>query len=185
MTTGKLNCVSEQRRQASRNPEGISAAMGKHAATAWQRCCARLEAKLCPNLTFKRRCKQRLESAGMACEGRARNRMLRKRWIVRNPVVGEDDITQLILARPFNTSWLHCLFLSVAKGGGEDTFLYEAGRYFHKLCQIDDAGLFCCLRNLRGILKLEIQVCDAFGTQRVLSSRCQTTSTFAASQSSE
>lgn len=40
--------------------------------------------------------------------------MLRKRWIVRNPVVGEDDITQLILARPFNTSWLHG-FLSVAK----------------------------------------------------------------------
>lgn len=45
----------------------------------------------------------------MACEGRARNRMLRKRWIVRNPVVGEeDDVTQLILTRSFNTpmaSW--------------------------------------------------------------------------------
>lgn len=53
----------------------------------------------------KRRCKQSVESAGMACEGRARNRMLRKRWIVRNPGVGEDDITQFILARPFNTSW--------------------------------------------------------------------------------
>lgn len=39
----------------------------------------------------------------MACEGRARNRMLRKRWIVRNPVVGEDDVTQFILARSFNT----------------------------------------------------------------------------------
>lgn len=60
----------------------------------------------------------------MACEGRARNRMLRKRWIVRNPVVGEDDITQLILARPFNTSWLHRLFLSVAKGGGGKTLFY-------------------------------------------------------------
>ncbi|KAK2915383.1 hypothetical protein Q8A73_005977 [Channa argus] len=30
----------------------------------------------------------------MACEGRARNRMLRKRWIVRNPVVEEDAVTQ-------------------------------------------------------------------------------------------
>lgn len=43
----------------------------------------------------------------MACEGRAPNRMLRKRWVVRNPVVGEDDVTQFILARSFNTSWPH------------------------------------------------------------------------------
>lgn len=115
MTTGKLNCVSEQDRQASRNPQGISAAMGKHAATAWRRSCVRPELKLRPNVTFKGWCKQRSGwSAGMACEGRARNRMLRKRWIVRNPVVGEDDVTQLILARPFNTSWLHG-FLSAAK----------------------------------------------------------------------
>lgn len=32
--------------------------------------------------------------AGLACEGRARNRMLRKRWIVRNPGVGKDHVTQ-------------------------------------------------------------------------------------------
>lgn len=35
--------------------------------------------------------------AGLAGEGRARNRMLRKRWIVRNPVVGKDHVTQFDL----------------------------------------------------------------------------------------
>lgn len=59
---------------------------------------------------IKRRCKHSVETAGMACEGRAPNRMLRKRWIVRNPVVGEDDVTQFILARSFNTSWPCGLF---------------------------------------------------------------------------
>lgn len=58
----------------------------------------------CPIVMLKRGCKQSVDSAGMACEGRARNRMLRKRWIVRNPVVGEDDVTQFILARSLNTS---------------------------------------------------------------------------------
>lgn len=57
----------------------------------------------------------------MACEGRARNRMLRKRQIVRNPVVGEDDITQLILARPCNTSWLRGLS-EVLRRGRKDYF---------------------------------------------------------------
>lgn len=64
-----------------------------------------LELQLCLNLMLKQRCKQSVEATGMACEGRARNRMLRKRWIVRNPVVREDDITQFVLARLFNTSW--------------------------------------------------------------------------------
>lgn len=35
-------------------------------------------------LMIKQRCKQSVKSVGMACEGRARNRMLRKRWIVRS-----------------------------------------------------------------------------------------------------
>lgn len=37
--------------------------------------------------------------------------MLRKRWIVRNPVVGEDDVTQFIKARSFSTSWPRGLFV--------------------------------------------------------------------------
>lgn len=52
-----------------------------------------------------RGCKQNVGSAGMACQGRARNRMLRKRWIVRNPAVGEDDVTQCIFERSFNAPW--------------------------------------------------------------------------------
>lgn len=66
-------------------------------------------------LMIKQRCKQSVKSVGMACEGRARNRMLRKRWIVRskrwivrNPVVEGDDVTQFILARSFNTSFIIC-----------------------------------------------------------------------------
>lgn len=60
-------------------------------------------------------CKQSVGSAGMACEGRARNRMLRKRWIVRNPVVGEDDVTQFVLARPLGTSCSFCARINAIK----------------------------------------------------------------------
>lgn len=45
---------------------------------------------------------------GLACKGRARNRMLRKRWIVRNPVVGKDHVTQFDLDTDPNVSRLFC-----------------------------------------------------------------------------
>lgn len=93
-TTGKLNCVREQDRQASWNPKGISAAIREHAATD-ELCSA--GSQLVSDFVFKWRCAQRFKSARMACEGRARNRMLRKRWIVRNPVVEDSDITPFIL----------------------------------------------------------------------------------------
>lgn len=44
----------------------------------------------------------------LACKGRARNRMLRKRWIVRNPVVGKDHVTQFDLDIDPNLSRLFC-----------------------------------------------------------------------------
>lgn len=71
-----------------------------------------LKVDFCPILMTKCGCKQSVESAGMACQGRARNRMLRKRWIVRNPVVGENDVTQYILPQSFTAPWPYglCLF---------------------------------------------------------------------------
>lgn len=89
----------------------------------------------------------------MACEGRARNRMLRKRQIVRNPVVGEDDVTQLILARPCNTSWPGDLPQRVAKREGNCTF-YVRGRGGDgaaKCGGVMTQGFRCCFRNLTGI----------------------------------
>lgn len=106
MTTGKLNCVSEKDRKNHMKSRGNFRCDGGS-------CCEGMTPWLCrlwnltwpcPIVMLKRGCKQSVDSAGMACEGRARNRMLRKRWIVRNPVVGEDDVTQFILARSFNTS---------------------------------------------------------------------------------
>lgn len=52
--------------------------------------------------------------AGLACEGRARNRMLRKRWIVRNPVVGKVHVTQLDLGTNSNISGVFLLLQTVA-----------------------------------------------------------------------
>lgn len=82
---------------------------------------------------------------GMACEGRARNRMLRKRWIVRNPVVGEDDITQLVLAPLFNTSWprgLFFLFLCyyIIFHRHFFKYIYKVGGLFYCLCHLKLQG---------------------------------------------
>lgn len=77
----------------------------------------------------------------MACEVGARNRMLRKRWVVRNPVVGEDDITQFILARLFNTSWPRGLF-SRDFLGITDTFHPKQDLYTYQTwSQIDARGV--------------------------------------------
>lgn len=105
-TTGKLNCVREQDRQASWHPEGISAAIREHAAT--DELCSP-GSQLVSDFVFKLRRTQRFKSARMACEGRARNRMLRKRWIARNPAGEESDGTPWILALLFSRSWLHRL----------------------------------------------------------------------------
>lgn len=64
-----------------------------------------LKLDFCPISMTKSGCKQNVESTGMACQGRARNRMLRKRWVVRNPVVGEDDVTQSLLPQSFTIPW--------------------------------------------------------------------------------
>ncbi len=67
---------------------------------------------------------------------------------MRNPVVGEDDITQFILARSFNTSWpVFLLLLEIA-----DTFYIKSrikvlSKHGHKLTH---GGLVHCLRNFRG-----------------------------------
>lgn len=114
-----------------------------------------------------------MESAGMACEGRARNRMLRKRWIVRNPGVGEDDITQFILARPFNTSWP--LFMALLEkthtffGGGGVVCVKQDEHTFQTWLNTDARrGFFYCLRDRRGNNKVWSQVDDTDATQIVL-----------------
>lgn len=84
MTTGKLNCVSKQHRPSPANPGGNF-------------CCDGMTARLrvspsdlCLILMCEARRKQSYGSTGMACQGRARNRMLRKRQIVRNPCYAVD-----------------------------------------------------------------------------------------------
>lgn len=116
MTTGKLNCVSAN----SDKPLEIQWEFPLRWLNVLRRHNSVVE--LIPKLdlwlflTLKWGCKQSVVSTGMACQGRARNRMLRKRWIVRNPVVGEDDVTQFVLARSLNSQWPHfslCVIIKV------------------------------------------------------------------------
>lgn len=89
-----------------------------------------------------------VESAGMACEERTRNRMLRKRWIVRNPVVGEDHVTQFILARSFNTSWPHGLFFSGVTTIKWQFFFIQIRTFSIHGHRLTHRGLPYCLCNL-------------------------------------
>lgn len=86
MTTGKLNCVSKQHRPSPAKPGGNFRCDGMTA----RLCFSSPKPNLCPILMFEARRKQSYGSTGMACEGRARNRMLRKRQIVRNPCYAVD-----------------------------------------------------------------------------------------------